>query len=252
MNRSVSGTPKYARFISLLLAAAAADASFAQEIIVTDRPDFTESAFSVAPGRVQIEGGVTFSDEGSVDALSWPEVLIRVGISDAVEFRLTAPDYVDIEDVEGFSDMAFGAKLELPKVLDGWDLAIIGGLELPTGDDEFSGGSVGAEFILIGGTSVGERSSFGTQVAVATVGDGEENSLQMGATAVFGTSFSDAVGGFLELAATVPEEGDPELIGHTGLVYLVRENAQFDIHFGLGLTEVSPDALVGAGFSVRF
>jgi hypothetical protein len=41
-----------------------------QDPIVTDRPDFTESAETVPAGRTQVEGGVTFRRNGRTR--SWP------------------------------------------------------------------------------------------------------------------------------------------------------------------------------------
>ncbi|MCZ6506947.1 MAG: hypothetical protein O7A04_02700, partial [Acidobacteria bacterium] len=67
----------------------------AQELI-TDRPDFTESAVVVPAGSIQIEGGLTWVDDGgSQGTLSGPEILLRWGLGDRFELRIGLPDYVE-------------------------------------------------------------------------------------------------------------------------------------------------------------
>ena len=41
-----------------------------------------------------------------------------------------------------------------------------------------------------------------------------------------------------------------ELILHTGLVYLLQDNLQLDLHVGFGLTDEAPDTLFGTGISI--
>ena len=61
--------------------------SSAQDL-VTDRPDFTESAFVVSPKIIQLEGGVEFEDFNSVSTFSYPSILARIGIGYNLEVRL--------------------------------------------------------------------------------------------------------------------------------------------------------------------
>jgi hypothetical protein len=60
--------------------------------MVTDRPDFTESASVVPRGRVQLEAGYTYArdeDAGVLAAHSYPEALARIGVvDDRLELRL--------------------------------------------------------------------------------------------------------------------------------------------------------------------
>ncbi|MCL7971660.1 MAG: hypothetical protein M8866_06160, partial [marine benthic group bacterium] len=48
--------------------------------MITDRPDFTESASTVAPGRFQFELGYTFTRSGSENRHNFGELLVRLGI----------------------------------------------------------------------------------------------------------------------------------------------------------------------------
>ena len=56
--------------------------------MVTDRPDATESAITVAPGVFQLEFGYTFGEIESVSVHNLGEVLLRVGVADMLELRL--------------------------------------------------------------------------------------------------------------------------------------------------------------------
>ena len=105
----------------------------AQDAIITDRPDFTESGISVPKGRVQIEGGFSLVDYGRISVLSLPETLVRIGMKDGLEFRVGIPDYEDRESVSGLGDLKVGAKLEIDDLLDGWETAAIATLSYQPG-----------------------------------------------------------------------------------------------------------------------
>ncbi|MFN2421130.1 MAG: transporter, partial [Gemmatimonadota bacterium] len=86
----------------------------AQGPLVTDRPDFTESAAVVGTGRVQLEGGATWTDLGDSDELALGEILVRIGLHDRLEFRVAPNSYTRVDgpdsDVEGLEDPSLGAK----------------------------------------------------------------------------------------------------------------------------------------------
>ena len=52
---------------TLVLVAATGGTATAQEPMVTDRPDFTESTSTVMPGVYQLEAGYTFARFGRTD-----------------------------------------------------------------------------------------------------------------------------------------------------------------------------------------
>src|SRR5437870_3062683 len=89
------------RILAALLLTAAwlstgAIASGAEEPeLVTDRPDFTESSLVVPRGRLQIEGGFSYT-RGNSGERAWnlPEMLLRLGVASRWELRLEAPQYL--------------------------------------------------------------------------------------------------------------------------------------------------------------
>ena len=125
---------------------------FAQESIITDRPDMTEASYLVPVGWLQIESGA-FVDNANPDSYEfiYNTTLIRYGISESIELRLLQ-DYLgsyvnDTEVAKGFSPFGFGAKIAIAKE-SGWipETAIIGHLFLKTGEKAFRAQSINPQF----------------------------------------------------------------------------------------------------------
>jgi hypothetical protein len=93
--------------------------SSAQEAdpMITDRPDFTESASTVSPGRFQFEIGYTFTRAGQEDRHNFGELLARVGILTWLEGRLGLNSFSQLRapgaDREGLEDLTISAKAVL-------------------------------------------------------------------------------------------------------------------------------------------
>ena len=215
--------------------------------LVTDRPDFTESAVVVPLGSVQAEAGVTSLDSRT---LSGPELLVRWTPIPRLELRFGAPDYTSTSGNSGFSNPSLGAKVQFGP-FGSWDLGVIGTVST------FADGSVDPEVIVAGSYARSERAAFGGQVVVGR--DGIADVWTFGGTLVYGIGFPDDAplffderwGVFIELAATVPERGAAEVLQHTGFTYALSPNVQLDVHTGAGLTNAAPSSLLGAGVSVR-
>lgn len=86
--------------IGLLLVVAAVTPAVADDL-VGDRPDFTESALTVAPGSWQIEAGATVTTGDAFDTTEIGEVLVRHGLKPGTELRMVLPSYVDDETYFG-------------------------------------------------------------------------------------------------------------------------------------------------------
>ena len=240
----------------------------AAQDLVTDRPDFTESAVAVPYRSVQIETGVTVArldlplGLGATE-LSGPEALVRWSFVPGAELRVGLPDAgviwfddlvrpdgtVEVEGatVDGVSDGSLGAKVELGAVA-GWDLALIGEASVPLGDGNFGSTVVSPLAILIAGRDVGAL-SLGTQAEVRW--DRVADAVELAATAVVGTEVAPGVGVFGELFGDLVQD-ELGLLGHAGVTVAVAPLVQLDLHAAVGLTDAAPDALVGAGVSARF
>ena len=118
-----------------------------EERIETERRDFTQSTKTVGRGVVQIESGYSYfykdADEEIEQLHAAPEMLLRLGLSDDIEFRLRF-NYGwliidEVEDLDGSQDLLWSFKLGMT---DQSDLVAESALELrfsaPTGGSEFS------------------------------------------------------------------------------------------------------------------
>ncbi len=222
--------------------------------LVTDRPDFTESAVVVPVGSPQIEAGITWIDSDLVDELSGAEVLVRWTVARRFELRFGLPDYLVVSKesgASGFSDSTIGAKIQLGPIAKSWDLALIAATSLPTGKEELSFNTYVPVVILITGRELGNSWSLGAQAEAAWPEFAEERTMVWGGTVVLGTGLSEKWGTFVELAGFDLNRDEISTLLHHGYTYLLRPHIQLDIHGAIGLTDASPNYLLGAGISIR-
>jgi len=84
------------RLVIALFCAVSANTGQAQsggEEIVTDRPDITESATVVPKASLQAENGLTWTNDHLDNLVTLCQTLLRLGLSDRTESRLTLPSY---------------------------------------------------------------------------------------------------------------------------------------------------------------
>ena len=249
--RKVLSAAALALFPAMILVAQDTEQELA---LVTDRPDFTESAIVVPRGTPQFEMGATWVQTGERDELSGAEVLIRWTVAKRIELRFGLPNYISIQDgrtTSGFSDSSIGAKFQLGPIGQNWDLALITATTVPTGSDELSFNSYIPGLILIAGRDISKTWSFGAQVDLAWPELEGDREPVWGGTAVLGAGLSERWGTFVELAIFDLNVIDTSTLLHHGYTYLLRPNMQFDVHGAVGLSDTGPDYLFGFGFSIR-
>jgi hypothetical protein len=228
----------------------------AAEELITDRPDFTESARVVPFGRLQLESGFTWARLGN-EQTEWgaPELLARWGILPVLELRFNCPDRLwerNGPDRSGFGDAAVGAKIQLPSPGRKWDLAAIVSVSLPSGDRYFSTGAADPEMVLIWARDLSPRWSYGGQIVGAWLTEDGARRFNWSTSAVFGCDLGGDWGTFFELLIDVPHAGGTGVLAHHGYTRQLRGPIQLDVHVGVGLNDAAPDAFVGCGFSTRF
>jgi hypothetical protein len=245
---------------TVLLAPGAATAQ--DDPLVTDRPDFTESATTVAPGRFQLEGGVTFTDAGATDELAVGELLGRLGLTDRLELRLGAPSYLEVDapgaaGADGFDDASLGLKARLwPAGAGGRpEAALIVATSLPTGDEEVGGGdALVPEAVLALAWELAPDLGLGVNLGAASPRDGGDRYAQAFASAALGWAATDRLGLFAELYGFSEEHdgGDPTAYADAGATWSLGPDHQLDARLGTGLSGTEVDWFVGVGFAVRW
>lgn len=244
--------------IALGLVATGGPARASDDPLVTDRPDFTESAVSVAPGRVQVEAGVTLTSSGDADELTVGEVLARIGLVDGIELRVGAGSFVDLDapgvDQSGWADPSLGVKIELPFRAPGdGDTALLVTAGLPAPGD-LGGDGIVPSAVLAAGWDLTDRLSLGANLGYAHERADDERFGQLFASTALGVAASDRLGLFAELFRFSREEpgGDDRTYADVGATWLLRPDLQLDLRAGRGLDGPDRARFVGAGVAIRW
>lgn len=249
------------------------ESGFAREMS-TDRPDLTESPYTVEQGRTQVEiEAVSHGRErqNGVEATStgFGGLLIKQGLHPRVDlqfgtsqvFRTTdftfdpvlQPASRDFSDNTGLGDVVVRLKWNL------WGndggktaFALMPYVDLPTSGD--SPGDV-VEGGLIAPLAIEGPAGFGLGVMgeVDWFEVESERWTEWLTTATAGRDIVGGLAGFVEFAATfrVPDEGEWLGLFNSGVTFAVTPNIQLDGGVRLGVTDPAPDYEAFLGLSFR-
>lgn len=225
----------------------------------TDRPDTTESAYTVDAGHFQFELEIAaWAKDGRERELTLGELNAKVGLDASTDLQVVLPFYTEVRNGgEGFGDV----QIRLKRNLWGNDggstaFALMPFIKLPTahgdlGNDEFEGGLI-VPFSFEGPA--------GWACAVMAEGDIEADEDGSGHhfTAVTSATTSHGVtentGVFFELVSVLSAESgaDWEAYFNTGMTWAVTPTWQVDGGVRLGLTDASTDFTPFLGLSTKF
>jgi hypothetical protein len=235
--------------------------------IVTDRPDQTESSWTIPKHRVQIESGFLFQttelDGFTLNETVYQGTLIRYGLLDNFELRVaTIYSETELKVPEGSTDTAgittgfepliIGFKILIVEEK-GWipRMSFVGSMIIPeAASKEKQVPHYAPSFRFTGEYTIKEWVSFGFNVGT------DWSEFEADAIGYLSGVFNFAVlpwlGAFAEYYAYLPGGGsDIQQNLDGGFTFPVRHNLQFDASAGIGLSEESPDYFVAAGFSWR-
>lgn len=224
--------------------------------LITDRPDFTESAAAVA--RVQVEAGYTFTEDGARSEHAVGEVLVRTPLPGGNELRLGMNSYRVIRspagDDEGFEDATLGAKVPLRRgeAVGRTAVALLGSVSLPTGS--LPGDAVEPELLAAVALPPSGRFSVGANAGAAWADEEGDRFLRGVGSVAVGVELSPRVGAFVEGFGFVqPEEnGGDAAHANAGLTWLLTPGLQADARVGVGTGSGAVDHFLGVGLSRRF
>ncbi|MCC6322936.1 MAG: transporter [Phycisphaerales bacterium] len=240
----------------------------------TDRPDMTESPYTVDAGRFQIElsfADFTYDRENAesqtVRGLSAAPMLLKVGLLNNVDLQLGLDPYTAEKTtdrltdtsmtIDGFGDTVVRVKVNL------WGndagetaFALMPFVKYPTaegglGNDEVEWGVIAPLAI-----SLPEGFSLGlmVEIDINRSAKNDRDVVDIVHTATVSRSLYEELGGFVEYAGFAGIDNDDVYRGcfNTGLTYGVTSDVQLDGGIRVGVTDAAEDFGLFAGLSVRF
>jgi hypothetical protein len=242
----------------------------------TDRPDKTESPFTVDAGHVQLEMDlVSYTHDRDTssgqdirtDALAFAPLNIRVGLLNSLEFDLMLEPFnqVRIRDratggvqrMSGYGDTTLRLKYNFWGN-DGGPTAfsILPFLKIPTNQDHLGNRAVegGIIFPLALELPHGWDAQMMTEVDCLQNESGSGRNATFINTITFGHDIYGQLSGYAEFYSEVSTESGAAWIGTVdfGLTYQLSADIQLDSGINIGVTKAAPDLNPFVGLSWRF
>lgn len=234
----------------------------------TDRPDTTESPYTVDAGHLQAE--ISLFDyarhfDGGLKTTEWSfgQMNFKVGLFNHTDLQLMFNSYTTARwsgsglngRSSGFSDVTVRVKTNL------WGndggktaLAVMPFVTIPTqaemGSDRWSGG-----LVIPFAVEISDRLSLGAMIQPELVPNAETSGYNIALlhSASLGISLTKELGSYFELVGIAESGDDPyQALFNYGLTFNVTDNLMLDAGVRIGLNSNTPDFGAFTGVSVRF
>jgi hypothetical protein len=235
----------------------------------TDRPDTTESPYTVDAGHFQVE--MSFfdynrnrADGERTETWAFGAMNLKAGLLNNVDLQVVFDSYTEehtrvsgiTDTVSGFSDVVLRLKTNF------WGndggktaFAIMPFVKIPTGtelsNDHWEGG-----IILPLAISLTDRIGFGVMLEADFVHDDERGGydVEWVHTATLGFDLTEQLGMYIEYAGVASHEEtfDYQASFDAGITFSVTGDLVFDSGIRVGLNEAVDDFGVFTGMSIRF
>lgn len=236
----------------------------------TDRPDLTESAYSVDAGHFQVEIEIlSYSrDEDTariLENIGLMDINAKLGLLPNVDVQVVAGTARQIvastipgpsETTSGVTDLTVRLKWNLWGNDSGQTaLALMPFIKFPTGSSDFTNGATEGGLIVPLAVSLPGDTGLGLMVEADWLEDGDGSGFHSEwlTTATLGRSMGGPIGAFVEFTAGLRprEEGDWVGTLDAGLTYAPTANVQLDAGLFLGVTDEADGATFFTGISLR-
>jgi hypothetical protein len=247
--------------------------------LTTDRPDVTETPFTVDAGHIQIESNLfgykragRDADGAIVETYEFAVTNVRIGLTNNVEagfvwqpygvVRTMRPDPAGTLRQSGIGGLQLRGKVNL------WGndtfgkpgstaLALLPFVTLPTDrqngiSPEFTEGGLVVPFAV----KLSEKFGLGINAGVVRLRSNSTTGYhtEFVGSASLGYEWSDTFGTYYEVATrhnTDDPRGDPVILG-TGFTYRLSKNVQFDMGVNFGITPAADRINPFVGLTTRF
>ncbi len=227
-----------------------------------DRPDFTESPYTVDAGAVQIElSFIDYAKRGDDEAWTVAPANVKLGLLNDVDLQLVFDPYINADDGmetrEGFGDIQLRLKMNLWGN-DGGDtaFAFMPFIRIPTASDDLGSDHVEGGLIFPFATDLAEGVGLGLMFETDFVYDEMDDGYdtEFIGTGVLGFDVTDELGLYVEGIGIASTDADVDFRGILGVgaTYGLTENMVLDAGTNIGLTGDADDVSVFTGITVRF
>lgn len=228
----------------------------AQDIIIPDRPDQTNSPAVVTKNYIQVETGLLFEKHSeSIKSTSHPALLLRYGLLKNFEVNILG-EWSSINQnnstATGFAPLVFGFKAKIAEEKDIRPaISIMANFSAnKSGKIEFQTPNVSAVALLLFQHTLSDDWSLGYNLG--TEWDGENPYPTTLYTISSAYSFSEKIGGFAEIYGYFNKIQSADHRFDAGITYLLNNDLQIDASAGLGISDISPKFFVSSGLAYRF
>jgi hypothetical protein len=246
--------------------------------MTTDRPDTTESPFTVDAGHIQTETtlfGYARSrpddTDTTTDSFEFATTNLRLGLTNSAEVNVIwqpygivdsrAPGPVGNSHQSGLGDLEIRAKYNLWGN-DTYDkagstaLALLPFVSLPTDrDNGISSEHTQGGLIIPFAIKLPDDFELGLNAGVAQANDDDDQGYytQYLSTASLGYDWNDKLGTYYEIAAQLRNDESKDIVvAATGITYKIASNVQLDAGSNVGLTSAADRINPFVGISGRF
>ncbi len=236
-----------------------------QDSIVADRPGIADGSFVIPKRSIQFEIGGQFEahdDSTGRDRLLFLPFLFRVGLCSNFELRVEgngiAEEWTPGSSAIGYTPVSLGAKYQFqqPTPRNGQvSLGCIGRVFAPIGSGGFQPTHVAGDFRLASDWQINSAWSVTANLGVGYQEDGDRMFTTLLGAMTISRSLDSKTTVFVDSGIQAPEDrtGSAGQIVDFGLAYIPRNNVQYDISIGTGVSgHTTPHPFLGIGYSVRF
>jgi Putative MetA-pathway of phenol degradation len=227
-----------------------------------DRPDTTESPYTVDAGAVQVEMSfIDYAKSGNTDIYAIAPTNLKIGLLNFVDLQLVFAPFTHIddgdEDIDGFSDTQLRLKVNLWGNDSGSTaFAFMPFISFPTASDDLGSDHVEGGLIFPFSVDLAEGIGLGLMFETDFVYDEADDGYdtEFVGTAVLGFDLTEQLGIFIEGVGVMSTDSDAEFLGtvNIGGTYSITDNLMLDAGIGVGLTDDADDLNLFAGMTVRF